>query len=141
MKDERYVGMGMGIFLVGLGLIFLLPGVGIWPWILVVIGLAELPPALAAKRSWEAWQSAFWLIGLALLFWSGYFWPGILIMIGLSTLLGALLPRSKGRASSEDGPDDEDPFAVGEPLFEDDALKDDSDEDQERRADNGTRRL
>jgi hypothetical protein len=137
MNDNRYAGLSAGIFLIGLGLIFLLPGVGIWPWILVVIGLSGLPAGLASHRGWEAWQGAFWMIGLALLFWSGFIWPGILIMVGLSVLLGGLLPRDKRRESSRDRiPDDEPPFVVDEPLFQEDP-----DQERQRRDDNGTRRL
>lgn len=28
---------------------------------------------------WKQIQSAIWLIGLAILFWQGWFWPGILV--------------------------------------------------------------
>ena len=137
MDDNRHAGLSAGVFLIGLGLIYLLPGVGIWPWILVVIGLSGLPAGLASHRGWVAWQGAFWMIGLALLFWTGFFWPGILIMVGLSVLLGGLLPGDKRRtASPERAPDDEPPFVVDEPLFEEDSAQ-----ERERRDDNGTRRL
>jgi hypothetical protein len=83
-------GLSGGLFLIGLGLILLLPGFGIWPWILAVIGISQLPTNLARKRGWYGWQSCFWLVGLAILFATGFFWPGILIAIGMSMLLGAL---------------------------------------------------
>lgn len=117
MSDNRYAGLSAGIFLIGLGLIMLAPGVNLWPWILVVIGLAGLPTALAAKRGWLGWQGAFWMIGLAVLFWSRRFWPGILIMIGLSVLLGGLY-RGAERATS----DSVEPFASGVEPAESDAL-------------------
>lgn len=137
MKDNRYTGLSAGIFMIGLGLIFLIPGLGVWPWILAVIGLAVLPAGLASKRGWLAWQGAFWMIGLTLLFWTDFFWPGILILIGLSVLLEALSPNEKEETPPASGPPaDESPFAVDERLFEEDPAQ-----DQERRADNGTRRL
>ena len=36
--------------------------------------------------------AAIWLIGLGILFWTGYFWPGILILIGATMLVRAFLP-------------------------------------------------
>jgi len=89
-KNVAYDSLSGGLFLIGLGLIFLLPGLGIWPWILAVIGISQLPTNLARKRGWYGWQSCFWLVGLAVVFATGLFWPGILILIGLSVLLGAL---------------------------------------------------
>lgn len=38
----------------------------------------------------EAVQSAIWLIGLGVLFLTGWWWPGILILVGLSSVLGAV---------------------------------------------------
>ncbi|HEY9151855.1 MAG TPA: hypothetical protein VIN60_03140 [Anaerolineales bacterium] len=38
-------------------------------------------------RPWRSFRSAFWLIGLAILFFWGHWWPGILILIGLSIIL------------------------------------------------------
>lgn len=35
-------------------------------------------------------QSAIWLIGLGILFFTGWWWPGILIVIGVSMVAGAL---------------------------------------------------
>jgi hypothetical protein len=116
MKREHYHTLSGGIFLIGLGLLFLLPGVGFWPWILVVIGAASLPESLAQNRGWMGWQGFFWLAGLAVLFASGYFWPGILILIGLSMLLGALTREISGSpfASSRSGQTEDGPFGVDE---------------------------
>ena len=36
--------------------------------------------------------TAIWLIGLGILFWTGYWWPGILILIGATMLVRAFLP-------------------------------------------------
>jgi hypothetical protein len=36
-------------------------------------------------------QSAIWLIGLGILFLTGWWWPGILIVIGVSMVAGALV--------------------------------------------------
>ena len=38
-------------------------------------------------RPWRAFRSAFWMIGLAILFFWGHWWPGILILVGLSIVL------------------------------------------------------
>jgi hypothetical protein len=89
MDRKYYDGLSGGIFLIGLGLLFLVPGLGIWPWILVVIACSQLPMSLARKQGWMAWQGFVWMVGLALLFASGFFFPGILIVLGVSALLGA----------------------------------------------------
>jgi len=97
MKDKRYYeGLSAGLFLIGLGILFLVPGLGIWPWILAVIGIANLPASLAHKKGWYAWQGFVWLVGLAILFASGQFWPGLLILIGVSMIFGALTRQSEG---------------------------------------------
>lgn len=36
-------------------------------------------------------QSAIWLVGLAVLFWSGWWWPGILVLVAISGITQALL--------------------------------------------------
>ena len=113
---KTYESLSGGIFLIGVGILFLVPGVGFWPWILAVIGAAGLPASLANKKGWLGWQGFFWMTGLAVLFWSGYFWPGILILIGLNMFVGALTRESEGSPfASVSTEADEEPFAVEEP--------------------------
>lgn len=38
----------------------------------------------------QAVQSAIWMIGLGILFLTGWWWPGIMIVIGISMVAGAL---------------------------------------------------
>lgn len=38
---------------------------------------------------WQKVQSAIWLIGLAILFWQGWWWPGILVLVAISGLFQA----------------------------------------------------
>ncbi len=40
---------------------------------------------------WREIQGAIWLIGLAILFWQGWWWPGILILIAISGLFEAIV--------------------------------------------------
>ncbi len=40
---------------------------------------------------WRSFRGAFWLIGLAILFFWGHWWPGILILVGLSIILEGIL--------------------------------------------------
>jgi hypothetical protein len=103
MKRHRSPdSLGAGIFLIGLGILFLLPGrVGFFPWILVVIGLAGLPSALSGSRGWAAWQGLFWLVGLAVLFATNSIWPGILILAGASMLMGAVAGGAKAKKAAE----------------------------------------
>ena len=112
MDDKALKGVSGGIFLIGLGLLFLIPQIGFWPWILAVIGAASLPAALAENRGWAGWQGFFWMIGLAVLFHTGLWWPGALILIGVSSLLAALTreqsgsPFQSGTGKKDDEEDD-----------------------------------
>jgi hypothetical protein len=38
---------------------------------------------------WQRIQGAIWLVGLAILFWQGWFWPGILILAAISGIFQA----------------------------------------------------
>jgi hypothetical protein len=95
VDKKYYETLGGGIFLIGLGILFLTRW-GIWPWILVVIACAQLPVLLAQKQGWAGWQGFLWLVGLAVLFASGHFWPWILIVVGASVLIGAITKDARG---------------------------------------------
>ena len=113
---RSYESLSGGIFLIGIGILFLVPGIDFWPWILAVVGAAGLPASLANKKGWLGWQGFFWMTGLAVLFWSGYFWPGILILLGLNMLVGALTRESEGSPfANADAKAGEVPFGVDEP--------------------------
>ena len=40
---------------------------------------------------WRSIHGAVWLIGLAILFWKGWFWPGVLVLIGISAIVEAVI--------------------------------------------------
>ena len=40
---------------------------------------------------WKQIQGAIWLIGLAILFWKGWWWPGILVLVAISGLFEAFV--------------------------------------------------
>jgi hypothetical protein len=40
---------------------------------------------------WRNIHTAVWLIGLAILFWKGWWWPGILILVGISALVEGVI--------------------------------------------------
>jgi cytochrome c biogenesis protein ResB len=42
---------------------------------------------------YAAVQSAIWLIGLAILFWTGWWFPGILVLVAISGITQALLAK------------------------------------------------
>jgi cytoskeletal protein RodZ len=42
---------------------------------------------------WRSIHAAVWLIGLAILFWTGNWWPGILVLIAISGIVEALIRR------------------------------------------------
>jgi len=40
---------------------------------------------------WGSIHGAIWLIGLAILFWQGWWWPGILVLVAVSGVAEALI--------------------------------------------------
>ena len=40
---------------------------------------------------WRTIHGAVWLIGLAILFWQGWWWPGILVLVAVSGLVEAVI--------------------------------------------------
>ena len=46
------------------------------------------------QSSWPGIQSGIWLIGLAILFFTGLWWPGILVLVGISMVLGWVFSES-----------------------------------------------
>lgn len=124
MSRNREKALSFGLFLVGVGALFLVPTISIWPWILVVMAISGLPTALARGWNWLAWQSTIWLIGLAILFALDLLWPGVLLLFGLSALMRGLSARD--RPEEQSSPPEaatpwsdmaERPLDLDEPLF------------------------
>lgn len=86
------------IFLVGMGLLFLLR-MPIWPFILPVIGLATFVNETVRGRLLSGMQSAFWMFGLAIIFSPGFgprlFVPGMIVLVGGSILLGLIAKATR----------------------------------------------
>lgn len=40
---------------------------------------------------WRSIHGAIWMIGLAILFWKGWWWPGILVLVAVSGIAEALI--------------------------------------------------
>lgn len=74
-----------GVFLIGLGILFLTGAW--WPGILLLIGATALAKGIFNGDSSEHWGGVF-LIGLALFFWVGFRWELLLIAIGVSMIIG-----------------------------------------------------
>jgi Double zinc ribbon len=80
-------GVGSALFLIGLGLLFLLK-LPFWPAILVVWGLAHFVNYALRGRVLDGFAHTLWLFGLAFLFTVPRLWfPGMIILVGLSMLL------------------------------------------------------
>ena len=88
-RSSIYGTLSGGLFLIGLGLIFLLK-LPFFPAILAVIGASSILAGFATGRGWQGLQGGLWLIGLFFLFYFNIFFPGILILIGVSALVGAV---------------------------------------------------
>ena len=51
---------------------------------------------------WRSIHAAVWLIGLAILFWTGNWWPGILVLIAISAIVEAMIRRYAPGAIQEE---------------------------------------
>jgi hypothetical protein len=64
---------------------------------------------------WRSIHGAVWLIGLAILFWKGWFWPGILVLIAISGVVEAVIrlnvPSSTEPVIEDKGPEEAKPVA------------------------------
>lgn len=84
-----------GVFLIGLTILFMLDGFW-WPGIMFVIGASLIARTMAEGKPWQSATSAFWIIGIGVVFWLpsilsinfGNLWPLMLLAIGLFMLLG-----------------------------------------------------
>ena len=69
------------------------------------------------KGPWRKIHGAVWLIGLAILFWKGWWWPGILVLIALSAILQAAIQLAVP-AAVEPGPEPKAEAPVAPPPTE-----------------------
>ncbi len=51
---------------------------------------------------WRNLHGAIWLIGLAILFWKGWFWPGIIVLVAISMALEGILMAFAPHAFQEE---------------------------------------
>lgn len=88
-----------GVFLIGIA------ALGIsglwWPGILVVLGITSLVSGLLEGRLWKSASGAFWLIGLALIFYLNWPWWLLIALTGVGLIIGAHRDRSSGREVPE----------------------------------------
>lgn len=85
------LNISVGLMLLGIGIVFA-AGVGFWPWILAVVGVATLPGAASRDRVAEGLQTFIWLVGLTILFALDAVWPGILIVLAASLVAQVVVP-------------------------------------------------
>lgn len=96
-KNENAGQIGAGVFLVGLGMLFLTEWW--WPGIMFVLAASIIARTMAEGKPVNSAKNAFWLIGIGILFGlpgliggiAGAFWklfPLILIGLGLFMFFG-----------------------------------------------------
>ena len=116
-KQENAAQVGGGVFLVGLGMLFLTGWW--WPGVMFVCAASILARTMAEGKPLRRATPAFWLIGIGIVFgapWlvgaiaSGFwkFFPLILIGLGLFMLFGGRFRPHVGDYDDKPKNDDED---------------------------------
>jgi|ADurb_Cas_03_Slu_FD_contig_31_2773581_length_611_multi_3_in_0_out_0_2 hypothetical protein len=82
----------IGLILIGIACIMLLDNFSMFPGILLVIGVSQIPKLFFKANKLRHFQSILWLCGIPLLMMFKLFWPGLLILTGLSIVLDAFRP-------------------------------------------------
>lgn len=59
---------------------------------------------------WRTIHGAIWLIGLAILFWKGWFWPGILVLVAISAIAEAVIQIAVPSATVQEVQPEEEAF-------------------------------
>jgi hypothetical protein len=85
------VNLSVALMLIGVGVVFA-AGIGFWPWILAVVGIATLPGAASRDRFAEGLQTAVWMVGLTVLFALDAMWPWIIAVVALSAAAQIFVP-------------------------------------------------
>lgn len=66
---------------------------------------------------WRNLHAAVWLIGLAVLFWKGWWWPGILVLVAISTVIeGVLMQFAPHAFEKEEQPLSQPPAPTSAPA-------------------------
>jgi len=102
-QQKRGNGLVPGIFLIGIGILMFFP-ISIFPWILLVAGVAFVPNLFIPDRARGAFVSILWLVGLFLIFFylSGKaVGAGVLILTGLHLLIPNWFKEKKSDEKTE----------------------------------------
>jgi len=102
MVSKRTNQISGGIFLMGLGILILVPQISFWPWILTVCAFSSLVHygllyyfRKNEKYIHEALVSFLWLFGLPLIFHFDIFLAGIFILIGTTMIINVLIKKKR----------------------------------------------
>lgn len=67
----------------------------------MVLGVTSLVSGLLERRLWKSASGAFWLIGLALIFYMNWPWWLLIALTGIGLIIGAHRDRRGGREVPE----------------------------------------
>ena len=81
----------VGFLLIGLGLLFIIPQLRVFPFILLIIAFCFVPDMFRKGKFKNGLQNFIWLAGLFIIFQFKIYLPAILILVGVQMLLSAVL--------------------------------------------------
>ena len=93
MPSGRLASMNGALWLIGLGVLFLMHA--IWPGILILVGISSYLMDSARGNQQKGLRTLVFFVGLALLTWTNRFFPGILILLGICALLSPEIRRGQ----------------------------------------------
>ena len=92
MYSKSYADRISGaVFLIGFGLLLSPLGAivgGVWPGLLFLLGIVSLTQGVQRGLPWYNVTGGLWLIGLWLVFLTGFSLPLLLILVGATMLFG-----------------------------------------------------
>jgi len=90
-KKKSYGSYFTGILLIGLGVLFFIPELNLFPYIFLVLALCYLPNMFIKDKRRSSLQYFLWFIGLFIVFYFNIIVAGILILVGIQILISGIL--------------------------------------------------
>ena len=93
-SEKKTKGIGsyfVGFLLIGLGLLFIIPQLRVFPLILLIVAFCFVPDMFRKGKFKSGLTNFIWFAGLFFVFHFQVILPGVLILVGIQMLLSAVI--------------------------------------------------